>query len=565
MMDLGSRRGGDPARSAGRDRHLGYGPGRWLVPLALAGLAACSGDPLPSPAVAAAPLPAPSAQTPPTPSAEPTPVSVWIAPSVPEALRDLTQQTLEAAPDRFYAVPVPDQALVRVESRPELPLTHWVYAAVAPFPTLEDSFSMEQLRGLWEGREQRPAVLLSPATAEALRPQLGEPAGAALRSTAESELLDAAWALKEARALLPFEQLEPRWKVLQVEGQNPLHLDFDSRLYPLIVPFGLSGETEAVAQLQAALNWPASNRERERMTVVLMTGVSALVRATSWQMEQRGVLFPAQDIGDWLRSADLTHVSNEVSFSEACPPPDPYASVLRFCSLPAHIALFEDVGVDLVELTGNHLLDWGEPAFLYTLGLYAERGWQVFGGGANQDAAVQPVLVEHNGNRLAFLGCNAAGPPADWATSLTGGAAPCRDPRLLEQVTRLRADGYLPIFTYQWAESLSPRPLPDQVVAFQQAAEAGAVIVSGSQAHRPQALEFHAGSLIHYGLGNLFFDQMHTFAYRQEFLDRHVFYQGRHISTELLSAMLEDYARPRPMQPGEREQLLREIFAVSGW
>ena len=301
------------------------------------------------------------------------------------------------------------------------------------------------------------------------------------------------------------------------------------------------------------------------MTVVLMTGVSALVRTTSWQMEQRGALFPAQDIGDWLRSADLTHVSNEVSFSEACPPPDPYSSALRFCSLPAHIALFEDVGVDLVELTGNHLLDWGEPAFLYTLGLYAERGWQVFGGGANQDAAVQPVLVEHNGNRLAFLGCNAAGPPADWATSLTGGAAPCRDPRLLEQVARLRADGYLPLFTYQWAESLSPRPLPDQVVAFQQAAEAGAVIVSGSQAHRPQGLGFHAGSLIHYGLGNLFFDQMHTFAYRQEFLDRHVFYQGRHISTELLSAMLEDYARPRPMQPSEREQLLREIFAVSDW
>src|SRR4030042_4553778 len=164
----------------------------------------------------------------PPPAPEPSPVSVWIAPSVPGALRDLTQQTLEAAPERFYGVPVSNQAQVRVESRPELPLTHWVYAAVAPFPTREDSCSMEQLRALWEGSEQQPPVLLSPATAEALRPQLGEPAGAALRSTADSELLDAAWALKEARALVPFEQLEPRWKVLQVEGQNPLHLHFES-------------------------------------------------------------------------------------------------------------------------------------------------------------------------------------------------------------------------------------------------------------------------------------------------------------------------------------------------
>ena len=540
----------------------------------MAGLVGCSGARVPSLVAADPPSAVPSGRTPTAQSApatlvtsSPTPqqISVWLAPGLPADLVERTLLALQAAPDRLELVQTREAAQVRVEPRPERPLAHWIYAAVAPFPTVEDILSTEQLRALWEGREEQPVVLLSQATAEALRSQLGEPAGVALRQTAEPELLDSAWALGTSRALLPFEELEPRWKVLEVEGQNPLHLDFDPRFYPLIVPFGLSGDPEAVAQVETLLRWPASNRNPSQMTVLLMTGVSALVRATSWQMEQRGALFPAQDIGEWMRTADLTHVSNEVSFSETCPPPDPYASVLRFCSLPGHIALFEDVGVDLVELTGNHLLDWGEPAFLYTLGLYAERGWQTFGGGANLDASVQPALVEHNGNRLAFLGCNGAGPYADWATAATGGAAPCGDPRLLAQVASLRAQGYLPVFTFQWAESLSPRPLPDQVEAFRRAAEAGAVIVSGSQAHRPQALDFNAGSLIHYGLGNLFFDQMHTFAYRQEFLDRHVFYQGRYLSTELLTAMLEDYGRPRPMQPAERERLLREIFAASDW
>src|SRR3972149_7765256 len=102
MMDPGSSRGGDLSLAAGREPQLGCPLGHWLIPLMLAGLAACSGDPLPTPAVATAPLPAPSAQPPPTPSPEPTPVGVWIAPSVPAALRDLTQQTLEAAPERFY-------------------------------------------------------------------------------------------------------------------------------------------------------------------------------------------------------------------------------------------------------------------------------------------------------------------------------------------------------------------------------------------------------------------------------------------------------------------------------
>jgi len=91
------------------------------------------------------------------------------------------------------------------------------------------------------------------------------------------------------------------------------------------------------------------------------------------------------------------------------------------------------------------------------------------------------------------------------------------------------------------------------------------VIVSGSQAHRPQGFEFFRGGLIHYGLGNLFFDQMWSEPTRQELIDRHVFYDGRYISTEILTAYLEDYAQPRPMTADERAELLSEIFSASRW
>jgi poly-gamma-glutamate synthesis protein (capsule biosynthesis protein) len=52
---------------------------------------------------------------------------------------------------------------------------------------------------------------------------------------------------------------------------------------------------------------------------------------------------------------------------------------------------------------------------------------------------------------------------------------------------------------------------------------------------------------------------------RREFLDRHIFYEGRYISTELVTAMLEDFARPRPMRPDEREIFLDRMFEASGW
>ena len=95
--------------------------------------------------------------------------------------------------------------------------------------------------------------------------------------------------------------------------------------------------------------------------------------------------------------------------------------------------------------------------------------------------------------------------------------------------------------------------------------DAGASIVSGSHAHHPQAIEFYHDGFIHYGLGNLFFDQMWSLGTRQQFVDRHVIYRGRHVSTELLTYMLEDYSQPRLMTTGERRELLQAVFEASGW
>lgn len=138
-----------------------------------------------------------------------------------------------------------------------------------------------------------------------------------------------------------------------------------------------------------------------------------------------------------------------------------------------------------------------------------------------------------------------------------------------KEISRLKQEGYLPIATFQYYEDYNNYASPQMKEDFRRMAEAGAVIVNGSQAHRPKELEFINGALIHYGLGNLFFDQMTievngvTYTQtRNEFIQRHVFYNGKYISTELLTAVLEDYAKPRPMTFEERQIFLDEIFSV---
>lgn len=101
---------------------------------------------------------------------------------------------------------------------------------------------------------------------------------------------------------------------------------------------------------------------------------------------------------------------------------------------------------------------------------------------------------------------------------------------------------------------------------FERAAQAGAVIVSGSQGHLPQAMQFYEDSFLHYGLGNLFFDQYSLGEpFERAFIDRHIFYDGGYLGVELLTLRFEDFLRSRPMKTEERRQLLQVIFEASGW
>jgi len=202
----------------------------------------------------------------------------------------------------------------------------------------------------------------------------------------------------------------------------------------------------------------------------------------------------------------------------------------------------------------------------HTLEMYRQRGWLYYGGGANLADGRKALLIENNTNRIAFIGCNEKGGSFAQASETSPGAAVCDMDWMAAEISRLKGDGYLVIATFQHHEYYTYLAQPDQQQDFRQMAEAGAVIISGSQAHQPQGMEFQNGSFIHYGLGNLFFDQYGLCeACRQGLIDHHIFYDGRYISTELLPIQFVDYARSRPMTLDEENSLFQALFQASGW
>ncbi len=522
-----------------------------------------------NPTATAAPLATDTPEASPSPS--PTPqTNVWLSPSLPAGL----VKSLKL-PDGVTTTSQADSAPLKLEVGNQAVVSQWVLALVAPFPTVSDGVSSVDLKNAWKGQPISGdfaglPLLMSQNTFDMLSSWWGNPAEAAVKVLPDDQLVGYAWDHLPAWGIVPFEALEPRWKVLEVDGISPLRKEFDLQQYVLSVPISLQGvaaDPQMINSFSQAM--PASNRDPSKLTTLVMTGVTALVRGTALTMERLGITYPDQDIRDWLRGADLTHISNEVPFYDKCPFPSLHPAEWTFCSDPRYIALLEDVGTKIVELTGDHFGDYGPEAVYQTLDLYKQEGWSYYGGGLNADDAKKPLLIENHGNKLAFLGCNGKGikfyAPAD---ATTPGAVECDYDYLTKEIASLKAQGYIVIMSFQHVEYYNYYPQPLLITDFHKTSEAGADIVSGSQAHQPHGMEFLGDKFIHYGLGNLFFDQFRLFSgpeTDQAFIDRHVFYDNRYIGTELLTIEFVDAARSRPMTPDERRKFLELIFANSIW
>ncbi|MGI6209249.1 MAG: CapA family protein [Anaerolineae bacterium] len=504
-----------------------------------------------------------------TPEPTPTPatVALWVDPAVPAPV---SASVVNGNQVRVVATASEAEAVLRPVSAEQGP--EWILVPVVPFPTIPDGVAWEDIVAYWAGQGEGlsyltrdgsvPSLMVTAPVYQALEALLGRPAeGVPVVVTQPETIVDEAWAqLGTVWGIVPFDELEPRWKVLRLDDVNVLEKGLAERPWPLRMRFGLEGSRAAELSLPQY-----TNRDETRMTLLAMTGVTAMVRGTAARMDQYGVLYPIEHVAEVMQSADIAHVSNEIPFAVDCPPGNMNQENLVFCSDPDYLEALRHLGTDIVELTGNHFQDWGSEATIYTVGLYDQEGWPHYGGGVDLEDARSPKLIARNGNTFSFMGCNPVGPEYAWAGEDYPGAAPCDFEYMHEQLSVLKDSVNVPIVTWQYWEFYHYPPTPQQQEDFRGMIDAGAKIVSGSQAHHPQAFEFYNGGFIHYGLGNFLFDQMWSLGTRQECIDRHVIYQGRHISTEVLTFMLEDYAQPRPMTPEERAELLESLFVASGW
>ena len=458
-----------------------------------------------------------------------------------------------------------------------------VFVPVVSFFSFIEDISWEDFVNFWNGKiqgihdisgnEVEVKLVLTQEIFNILQKSLGNCNIKNLQILKNEDILAALKNDEKTISIIPFDQIKPELKVLNIDGMSVFDKNLDILKYPLSAFIEISGlNSENIDKIKPSLNeLPYSDRDVAKLVTINMTGTTALTRQIAARMDEKGILYPAEKILDVLRDADITHISNEVSFVEDCYAARPNTVV--FCSKPEYIELLKYIGTDVIEITGNHLNDYGSEWLNYTLDIYDREGIKYYGGGRNIEDSYRPAFFDIKGYKFAFIGANSFGPASDWAGENTPGSARINmwddvqkenDMEKFEGLVReLKQQGYIVIFTFQYLETYNYFPTEQQVKDFRRMRDAGADIVSGSQAHQPQGVEIRDNSFINYGLGNLFFGQALGQAVKQGIIARHIFYDGKYINTVLITTFIEDSSQPRVTVGNERAELLKEIFKGS--
>lgn len=521
-----------------------------------------------------------------TETTEPAPVNFYFDEIIPEHIKDSISFELKKNFENFQSTTTKETADISIEILPAEPESSGnknllIYVPVVSFWSFFEESSSSDFTGYWNGsistlkditgKEFEPELIIRSSDLEIIEKALGK---CRIKQIKIIESQEYRITLLENNinsfSIVPFNEINPKLKPVNLDRVDIFDKNLKAANYPIAFRIAAKGkDPELLEKAEATLeNTSFSNRDPSKIVTVVMTGVTALTRNTANRMDQKGILYPADKIASLLQNADITHISNEVSFVEGGNSGKTHTMV--FCSRPEYIDLLKFIGTDVIEITGNHLNDYGSKWLAYTLDVYDREGIAYFGGGRNLEDSYKPATFNINGCKIAFVGANSYGPASDWAGEDTPGSTPVnmwddvqkeKDMQKMKDIVKkLKSEGFFVIFTFQYMETDSYYPTKEQVEDFRAMIDAGADIVSGSQAHQPMGVDFWKNGFINYGLGNLFFDQMQRIGTRQGIIAKHIFYEGKHINTVLVTTMLEDYCQPRPTNGTERAELLKSIF-----
>ena len=203
-----------------------------------------------------------------------------------------------------------------------------------------------------------------------------------------------------------------------------------------------------------------------------------------------------------FENSDLNIANLECAITDKAVSPDD--KEWTFALPTKYVKAIKDVGINLLTLANNHILDFGTDALINTIKVLDENGIFHIGAGENLTEANKVYIKEIEGKRYAFIGASAVIPKDSWkATDTRAGVANGYD--TLDICTRIfKLKKYVDkvIVYIHWGKELEIRSGELQQLIGRRMVDAGADLVVGTHAHVVQEIEYYNNVPIVYSLGN---------------------------------------------------------------
>ena len=285
-------------------------------------------------------------------------------------------------------------------------------------------------------------------------------------------------------------------------------------LVALLVFAGLSYFRPSYSQKQigAAQAGDAASPD-EDYTVSIVGDISL---ADNWevmpQYDQRGkgvngIL--SDEVLKIMRESDFMIANSEFTVSNrGIKTPGKYYT---FRAKPERLAIYGDMGIDLVTLANNHVYDFGPLAFNDMLDSFKAIKMPYIGAGKNLDEAKKSYyLTLPNGYRVAFVNATRAekwGIDTPGATATTGGVLLCYNTaEFIDTIETAKANSDYVVAIIHWGTEGSHQLEQVQKTTAQDYLNAGADIIVGGHAHALQGIDYNNGKPIVYNLGDFIFN-----------------------------------------------------------
>ena len=306
---------------------------------------------------------------------------------------------------------------------------------------------------------------------------------------------------------------------------------------------------------------------KETVLTFAQTGVTALSRGMNAKMRQVGDgNYFSEKIAGFLSGFDLTHTSNEASFTDA-------ASSENICSDKRFMDTLTSIGLDIVELTGNHNEDCGDEAARQSIDMYNQNNIKIVGGGKTAEEAAQPLQISNKESNITFLAYNLSTGGATY--DATPGANQYYEENAVKEITAAKERGDFVLVDIQYYEcsayaSEYEDPTCDradsaagnQVGFFRHLIDLGADMVVGTSAHQPQTFELYGDGVIYYGLGNLFFDQIWWPGTTRSLVLAHYFYNGKLLQTKIVPTVYDSTMQTKLLDKETSKWFLERLIKV---